>query len=509
MSRAPSRNRSTAKAKAKPELAQRKAIEDLLEQDDSEAAVRLHLQRVDEALGMFIDAWQAQPEDLFALSWAIQLRLYRGDEPGALGLCTPLAAAVPLRVDHALAQLQALLLMQQNEAAFQAFRAALDLDWEDVATGRAGARLRHYGACAACRLGQRRQARRRWHEALYILRREELDLDPDAHLAQANLSELEGAAEPPAFPQALTVQTLFPVQVISSLGDLERDVELDAIGASNAYLEAAYSSGDEAVRALASQLLKRRAAQGDIGAVPCLEGLARLPIGSKLERLGYLKFLREQDLIAPDEPIKIWGDEGLTEVTLLSTIVDREPAASGLPKDLEALLSQSIELMQEARIDEAEPLLLRLLEHVPGQPVATGNLAALRQMQGRDEEVRQLFRQLASEHPDYLYGRCNLARLLIVGGQLEEAQGLLQGLAERERMHVNDMFILYATLAMLHMAQGDEPAAKQCLASLEPLIETEDDQRRFTQAKEVVDWASPKGGFRSILRRLVTAPPRP
>jgi len=478
-------------------------------QEDFETTVRLHPQRVDEALGNFIDTWQAHPDDLFALSRAIQLRLYRGDEPGALGLCTPLAAAVPLRVDHALAQLQALLLMQQNEAAFQAFRAALHLDWEDVATGRAGARLRHYGACAACRLGQRRQARRRWHEALYILRREELDLDPDASLAQANISELERAAGPPAFPQALTVQTLFPVQDVSIPRDLERDVKLDAIGASNAYLEAAYSSGDNAVRALASQLLEQRAAEGDTGAVPCLEALARLPIGSKFERVGYLKFLREQDLISADEPIKVWGDEGLTEVTLLSTIVDREPSSSGLPKDLEALLSQSIELMQEARIDEAEPLLLRLLEQAPGQPVATGNLAALRHMQGRDEEVWQLLRQVASEHPDYLHGRCSLARLLIVDGQLEEAQGLLQGLAERERMHVNDVFTLYATLAMLHMANRDEAAAKQCLASLEPLVETEDDQRRFTQAREIVDRAGPKGGFRSILRRLATAPPQP
>jgi len=209
-----------------------------------------------------------------------------------------------------------------------------------------------------------------------------------------------------------------------------------------------------------------------------------------LERFGYLKFLREQNLMAPEEPMEIWGDDGLTEVKLLSTIVDREPASSGLPKDLDALLSQSIELMQGGSIDEAEPLLKRLLERVPGHPIATSNLAALRQMQGRHKEVRPLLRQVAVEHPDYLYGRCNLARLLILEG---------------ERMHVSDMFTLYGTLAMLHMAKGNDTAAQRFLASLEPLVESEDDERRFTQAKELVNRAMPKGMFGSILRRMATS----
>ena len=84
----------------------------------------------------------------------------------------------------------------------------------------------------------------------------------------------------------------------------------------------------------------------------------------------------------------------------MSTVVDREPASSGLPVDLDALLRQSIELMQEHRIDEAEPLLKRLLERAPGHPVATSNLVAQRKMQGRDNEIRQLLRQVAAEHLD-------------------------------------------------------------------------------------------------------------
>jgi tetratricopeptide (TPR) repeat protein len=459
------------------------------------AVALFHLQRGDEALALFMDVWRAHPDNLFALSWVIQLRLYRGDEDGALGLCTPLVTGVPLRLDHALSQLQVLLLMQQNESALQAFRRALDRRWQDAATGRSGALLRHYGACAACRLGNRREARRLWRAALVI--------DPDLHLAQANLGELEEAARPPAFPQALAVHTLFPAQVISILRHLKTDTELDAVDVSNAYLEAAYSSGDELARALVSLPLKFRAGQGDTDAVRRLKAFARLPIGNKLERLDYLKFLREQDLTDQEEPMVIWADDGLTEVQFVSTIVDREPAASGLPKDLDALLSQSIELMQDERVDEAEPLLERLLERVPGHPVATSNLAALRQMQGRRKEVRPLLRQLVSEHPSYLYGRCNLARILILEGDIEEAQGLLDGLAERERMHISDMFTLYSTLAMLHMAKGDDATAQRFLASLEPLVETEDDEHRFAQARALVNGAMPKGQGETVLAEIL------
>ena len=455
------------------------------------------LQRIEEALGVLMAAWQEHPENILALSWAVQLRLYRGDETGALDLCMPLAEGVPISLDHALSQLQVLLLMKQNVPALEAFRTALDSGWEGPATRRAGARLRHYGACAACRLGQRSEARRLWREALA--------LDSDLYLAQTNLSELERAAEPPQFPQALELHALFPVQVISIMRELKKDAELAAVQASNAYLEAAYSSGNEVGRTAASLPLKFRAEHGDADAVARLKAFARLPIGSKFERFGYLKFLREQDLMAPEEPMEIWGDDGLTEVKLLSTVVDREPASSGLPKDLDALLSQSIELMQGESIDEAEPLLKRLLERVPGHPIATSNLAALRQMQGRHKEVWPLLRQVAVEHPDYLYGRCNLARLLILKGELEEAESLLHGLTERERMHVSDMFTLYGTLAMLQMAKGDDAAAQRFLASLEPLVESEDDERRFTQARELVNRAIPKGMIGSILGRMATS----
>jgi hypothetical protein len=71
------------------------------------------------------------------------------------------------------------------------------------------------------------------------------------------------------------------------------------------------------------------------------------------------------------------------------------------------------------------------------------------------------------------------------------------------------MFTLYGTLAMLHMANGDDTAAQRFLASPEPLVETEEDERRFTQARALVNRVMPKGMFGSILRRMASSPPQP
>jgi len=71
------------------------------------------------------------------------------------------------------------------------------------------------------------------------------------------------------------------------------------------------------------------------------------------------------------------------------------------------------------------------------------------------------------------------------------------------------MCALYSTLAMLHMAKGDDTTTPQFLANLEPLVETEDGERRFTQAIEFVNRAMPRGMFASILRRMATSSPRP
>ncbi len=75
---------------------------------------------------------------------------------------------------------------------------------------------------------------------------------------------------------------------------------------------------------------------------------------------------------------------------------------------------------------------------------------------------------------------------------------MLDGLYERPSLHVQDIFVLYGALAMLSRARGNQPAADALLASLEPLVEDEDDARRLTVAKRLqgrVRLGADKGGL--------------
>ena len=68
---------------------------------NNRALALFHLGRGEEALSAALDAWQQDPGNLFALGWALQLRLYRGDEGGARGLAVPLAQAQARRAEDA------------------------------------------------------------------------------------------------------------------------------------------------------------------------------------------------------------------------------------------------------------------------------------------------------------------------------------------------------------------------------------------------------------------------
>jgi Flp pilus assembly protein TadD len=111
--------------------------------------------------------------------------------------------------------------------------------------------------------------------------------------------------------------------------------------------------------------------------------------------------------------------------------------------------------------------------------------------------------QAVAKHPDYLFARCNLARFLIQDGKLDAADALLKGLVEREDLHIQEVFVLYGTLAMFQMAKGDKESAAAMLKSLESLVEDEADESRLEQIKGLVDGLNPMGRFKALLRAAV------
>ncbi|NEV62665.1 tetratricopeptide repeat protein [Thiorhodococcus minor] len=450
---------------------------DLLPARNNLALALHHSGQTEAALGAFLRNWEEDGDNLFALGWAVRLRLYRGDEEGALGLCRPLVGAEkPRRIDDALSQLNGLLLLRQDADAWEAFCRVRDADWLD-GSGHSDALLLHFGACAASRLGRTRDAKPLWQEALQI--------HPDLSIAEANLRTLERDSGALAFPMVFDIGASLPLSAASQLRE-HPEQALAELGAASLYLNAIYLSGDDSLRQLAGLILRHRAKQGDHEAVSTLKGFAGLAIGVPEDRFAILRYLREEGLLAAGEPVQFWDGSRLREIKMISTQVTREPEESDLPDPLQERLEDSIEHFNAGRNAAAEALLHEILEQAPDHRIVMGNLAALRMRQGRADEAQSLLEQVVAKHPDYLIARCNLASLLIERGELEDAERLLAGLADRERMHIQDYFGLLGTMAKLHAAKGDMDAAQPFLDSLQGIIETEDDRYRFEQIQRSV-----------------------
>lgn len=458
---------------------------ELLPARNNRALALFHLERIDDALNAFMASWQADAENLFALGWAVRLRLYLGDGTGARGLCTPLAATAARRVDDAIPQLDALLLMQQNELAWNTFERLIHRDWFGPGEDRTDATLRHLGACAASRLGKGAEARRLWQEAL--------EADAAFDLARRNLGLFRQEGKAPPSAMVFEVHQALPMTWTAKLRGREQEATeaLDTLSAANAYLEALYLGGDDVLRPLVGFVLKRRAEHADVEAVHCLRAFVRLPVGTREERFDLLSFLQSRNLLAPHEPVEFWDGEQLQEVRLTSTEIYRELKESDLPADVQPLFAEAIALYHEGRLEEAEGQLKTILQHAPNHPVVLGNLAAVHSSQGRDDEARRLLRQVVTQHPDYLFARCNLATTLLADGEIDEAEQLLNGLVDRERLHIYEAFALYGALAMLHTVKGDDEAARSLLANLESMVEDEDDARRLEHVKRVIAQLTP------------------
>jgi tetratricopeptide (TPR) repeat protein len=479
---------------------------------NNRALALFHLGRSEEALTAFLDAWQQDPGNLFALGGALRLRLYRGDETGAQGLAIPLAQAPARRAEDAFGQISALLLIQENQAAWDAFERCATADWVGDETGFLAAERLQLGGCAASRLGRGDRAKRLWTRSRRI--------HPRPQAIEQNLRALERDGTPPAYPQWLDQGQALPIGWIDALrkgGATGLESRLDTLTASDAYLEALYLAGDAPVRELASILLQRRlkvpaqceAAPEARRAPAILRGLAALPIGTPQDRLGFLNALRAAGVIEADEAMPFWNGKELSQVKTISAEIDREPEPSDLPEDLQSVLEESIAIFREGRYEESAGRLDLILKRVPGHRIALGNLAAIRASQGRPQEAREILRQTIAANPDYLIARCNLAVLCIEDGELDQAHQLLDGLIQRPRLHIQEVFSLFGALAMLNRARGQNREADALIANLEQLAEDEDDERLLAQAKRRVERATAEGRAQSVLRTLLRRPRKP
>lgn len=469
---------------------------------NNRALCLFHLGRAAEALEAFLDAYRQDGDNLFGLGWAALLRLYRGDRDGASGLCTALASGTARRADDAVMPLLALLLMDRPGDATQVYRRAIDSDWWGGIRDTTSATLAHLGACAAARIGDIAEARRLWKAVA--------DGFPDVTPAAENLAAVSSTpastdANAVPMPAVIELGNAMPIRLLHRL-DAEPDQSdalLARLDASDAYLDACYRNGTDRLRQFVRVVVLRRVQHRDADAAGLMREFARLPVGTIRERHGLLRNLRENDMVADDETLEYWDGQQLAQLKLFQIEVHREPSDSGLPPELDRRLEASVLAYGEGRYEDAEAELEAILAVEPNHPVALGNLAAIRDRDGRPDESMRLLQQAVEADPDYLFGRCSLARRYILDGDLETAKPLLAGQDAIRRIHVQDLINLYATQAMLHASQGESDQARNLIRALESVIANDDDAKRVADARRLIMRVASDDMFKQELMREI------
>jgi tetratricopeptide (TPR) repeat protein len=169
-------------------------------------------------------------------------------------------------------------------------------------------------------------------------------------------------------------------------------------------------------------------------------------------RLDALAVLRRKNVL-PDRRLKMWLQGEWRDEMLYSWDIYSESVEHGWPREVGLLSSRATDALQEGEPAIAEYLLEKALEIQPNAPELLNNLTAVYSYQGRYEEVEALAERIHRDHPDYWFGRTNLAVMLAHRGEIERARELVDPLLDQQRLHVSEFSALCYTQAFLARAE--------------------------------------------------------
>jgi tetratricopeptide (TPR) repeat protein len=198
--------------------------------------------------------------------------------------------------------------------------------------------------------------------------------------------------------------------------------------------------------------------------VPGLREFALSSHGSDHDRMEASRYATEQGLLPRGKPVLMYNRGKQQELMLMNYEIHGETQRADMPKPARRLMEQSVAAVRQGNFEEALRLAQEGLKIAPdAAPLMNGVAAALVGL-GRMEEMEAVVRRTAELHPDYLFGRCGMARLCIEEGKLDEAQGWLEPLLERPRLHFSEFNAICVAQIELLIARGQMDGARSWLA---------------------------------------------
>ena len=190
-------------------------------------------------------------------------------------------------------------------------------------------------------------------------------------------------------------------------------------------------------------------------------------IGTDQERTEAIHLLRDRNMISDNEPIRVWLRGEWKDILLKRFEVTDEPGDLPYSEEAADLLGQGVEAIHEENLDEAERIYLRILDLEPNCYEACNNLAQIASRRGDTDTVRRYLERSLEINPDYLVGRCNLANIHLIDGQMDRVQELIRPLIDRTQLAPFELKAYYLLQARIQIVLGDVETAGNLIAAVQ------------------------------------------
>ena len=224
-------------------------------------------------------------------------------------------------------------------------------------------------------------------------------------------------------------------------------------------------------------------------------------VGSDAFRLEVVQLISKDypHLLPADKKVTLWLNGEPKEIFLMGFEIHGEPDEVDLSDELYDLHERSVELLHEDELEEAEQLLIRLIESAPHFPSAYNHLALAYEKQGYKDKARAQMKTLHDRFPEYTFGRIGLARMVTNDGDYDKAKELLNPILSSSSLHISEFRALAKAEMALALAQDQKEGARSWL---EMWKQIEDDH------PEIIEWeiqvegvSNMMGGLRKLLER--------
>jgi tetratricopeptide (TPR) repeat protein len=391
-------------------------------------------------------------------------RLGRDDE--ARPILAALREEVPENPEHWAKLIDALAHAGDDTGVIEVFtRAAQTLKaagHEDVLNGA----TQHLAAVAYARQGNAKEAQRLWKEA----RRHAPLLDiiwQNMTDAKRPVGERNGAW-PFAINQwfahqwAERLERVFAVGMKRGDRATKREVEkiLQAIPELEVAMAIMLDRGDPTGRELAMHVAVYYPIRG-------LVDFALGQLGTDSQRWEAARYAGEHGLIDTSKPVTLYVKGEPRDLMLLGFEIHDEWPADDLTPEVDAYLTASLEALQAGDLVGSLAELEEGLQAMPDHEVLLNQKRIGLFQLGREAEADAVTRRLFEMHPDYLFGRCEMASLLAREGNPEEAEQLIAPLLQRKRLHHAEFRAIATAQIDIQNAAGRTDAARSWLQMLQ------------------------------------------